>query len=165
MKNDIFYKCAIVIALIIAIIPSYNYYKINNPAHPVCNVDIEFISNTVESWMKERVSENFLKTNKLEIVEMKGFAEYNTIPQWDNVPLYEDFKYSTVCKATTVVDLSPTSDDQEETDVNIEKSNKYLEEISIRYQLIGGGNIRMSGVDVEDMSKQLKEATNKYMKK
>ena len=41
----------------------------------------------------------------------------------------------------------------------------YIEEISIRYQLIGGGGIRMSGIDVEDMTKQVKEKSAKHKKK
>ena len=37
------------------------------------------------------------------------------------------------------------------------KESKYIEEISVRYQLIDGGGIRMSGIDVHDMTKQVKK--------
>ena len=55
----------------------------------------------------------------------------------------------------------PIDDNKNE---NIEES-KYIEEISVRYQLIGGGGIRMSGIDVEDMTKQVKEKSAKHKKK
>lgn len=45
------------------------------------------------------------------------------------------------------------------------KESKYIEEISVRYQLIDGGGIRMSGIDVHDMTKQVKEKGAKHKKK
>lgn len=44
-------------------------------------------------------------------------------------------------------------------------NSKYLEEISVRYQLVSDAGIRMSGVDVEDMAEQVKKAMNKHKKK
>ena len=165
MNNDKFYKSATIVALVTAIVTSYNYYRINNIYQPSCDIDVDDISATIQDWMKERVPSNFLKTNNLEIVDMKGFAEYNTIPQWNKMPLYEDFKHSTVCNATAFVDLSPISNNKEKTDNAEVKEDKNTEEISLRYQLIAGGGIRMSGLDVEDMTKQLKEAVGKHTKK
>ena len=169
MSNDKFYKGATIVALITIIFTSYSYHKANNSYQPACNVDVEHISNTLQDWMIERVSNNFVKTNKLEVIDMDGFAEYNTIPQWNNMALYEDFKHSTVCSATAFVDFAPIKSDKnkpidDNKNENIEES-KYIEEISVRYQLIGGGGIRMSGIDVEDMSKQVKEKSAKHKKK
>lgn len=164
MNNEKFYKYATGIALVIFSFLSYNYYQ--RIYQPTCNANKSYISSTIQDWMRERVSENSLKTNKLEIIDMAGFAEYNTIPHWNNVPLYEDFKHSAICKATAVVDFAPIvkakkAEKNEEEDLN----NKYLEEISVRYQLVSEAGIRMSGVDVEDMAEQVKKAMNKHKKK
>ncbi|MDY4884999.1 MAG: hypothetical protein SO141_01950 [Alphaproteobacteria bacterium] len=166
MNSENFYKYATGIALVIFGFLSYNYYQRTNPYQPACNVNISYISNTIQDWMRERISENNLKTNKLEIVDIDGFAEYNTIPHWDKVPLYEDFKHSTICKATVVVDFAPITKAKkvEENEDGVDNS-KDLEEISIRYQLVSGAGIRMSGVDVEDMMEQVKNAMNKHKKK
>lgn len=167
MNNGNFYKYATGIALIMFGFLSYNYYQRMNPYQPSCNINKSYISNTIQDWMRERVSDTGLKTNKLEVVDIDGFAEYNTIPHWNNVPLYEDFKHSTVCKATVVVDFAPINkakriEENKEEDSN---NNKYLEEISVRYQLVSEAGIRMSGVDVEDMTEQVKNAMNKHKKK
>lgn len=164
MSNDKFYKYATIVALITAIATSYNYYEINNNSQPACDIDVNYISGTIQDWMKKEIPNNFFKTNNLKIVDMKGFAEYNTIPQWNRIPLYEDFKHSTVCSATAFVDLSPISTNKEKTDNADVVGDKNIEEISLRYQLIVGGGIRMSGPDVEDMNKQLKEAVSKRTK-
>lgn len=169
MKNDRFYKNATIIALITAIFTSYNYYKSTHPYQPSCDVNIEYISNTIQDWMRKSVSEKFLKTNHLEVVDINGFAEYKTIPQWNKIALYEDFKRSAVCSATALVDFSPITLDKENTN-NEEKNenikeNNHFEKIYVRYQLVKGGGMNMSGFDVEDMTKQIKEAMNKYKKK
>ena len=95
---------------------------------------------------------------------MDGFAEYNTIPHWNNVPLYEDFKHSTICKATVVVDFAPIVKAEKNKEDNLSNS-KYLEEISVRYQLVSDVGILMSGIDIEDMIEQVKKAMNKHKKK
>ena len=58
-----------------------------------------------------------------------------------------------------------TADDLQAFMAFIDEESKYIEEISVRYQLIGGGGIRMSGIDVEDMTKQVKEKSAKHKKK
>ena len=162
MNNEKFYKYVTGIALIIFSFLSYNYYQRMNPYQPACNANKSHISSTIQDWMRERISKNSLKTNKLEIIDMDGFAEYNTIPHWNNVPLYEDFKHSAICKATVVVDFAPIIKEEKEDNLN---NSKYLEEISVRYQLVSGSGILMSGVDVEDMTEQVKKAMNKHKKK
>lgn len=164
MSNEKFYKYATGIALVIFSFLSYNYYQRMNPYQPACNANQSHISSTIQDWMRERVSESSLKTNKLEIIDMDGFAEYNTIPHWNNVPLYEDFKHSAICKATVVVDFAPIVKAEKNKEDNLSNS-KYLEEISVRYQLVSDAGIRMSGVDVEGMAEQVKKAMNKHKKK
>lgn len=167
MNNEKFYKYATGITLVIFGFLSYNYYQRMNPYQPACNINESYISGTIQDWMRERVSESSLKTNKLEVVDMGGFAEYNTIPHWNNVPLYEDFKHNTICKATVIVDFSPIvkakkAEENKEDDLT---NDKYLEEISVRYQLVSEGGINMSGADVEDMTEQVKKAMSKHKKK
>ena len=164
MKNEKFYKFATGIALIIFCILSYNYYQRMNPYQPACSDNKSYVATTIQEWMQAHVSEDILKTNKLEVTDIGGFAEYNTIPQWNNVPLYEDFKHSTVCTATVIVDFSPTNEVPEVEENNLTNS-EHLEEISVRYQLVSKAGIRMSGIDVEDMAKQVNKAMNKHKKK
>jgi lipoprotein len=169
MDNDKFYKGATIVALITIIFTSYSCHKVNNPYQPACDINVEYISDTLQDWMIERVSNNFVKTNKLEVVGMDGFAEYKNIPFWNKMPLYEDFKHSVVCSATALVDFAPITSDKnkpsgDNKNENI-KESKYIEEISVRYQLIDGGGIRMSGIDVHDMTKQVKEKGAKHKKK
>lgn len=163
MNNEKFYKYATGITLVIFSFLSYNYYQRMNPYQPACNINESYISGTIQDWMRERVSESSLKTNKLEIIDMGGFAEYNTIPHWNNVPLYEDFKHSTICKATVIVDFAPIAKTKKAEENK--EDDKCLEEISVRYQLVSGGGINMSGVDVENMTEQVKKVMNKYKKK
>ena len=167
MSNENFYKYVTGIALVIVSILSYNYYQRMNPYQPTCDANKGYISETIQNWMQERVSANNLKTNKLEIIDIDGFAEYNTIPHWNNVPLYEDFKHSTVCKATVFVDFSPIIKVKKAEKVEEENLNnsEHLEEISVRYQLVSEAGILMSGIDVEDMMEQVKKAINKHKKK
>ena len=168
MTNEKFYKGAVIVAILTLMFTSYNYYKVNNPSQPSCNISVEYISATLQQWMKERVPDSFLKSNNLKVLSMDGFAEYKTIPYWTNIPLYEDFKHSTICRATALVDFSPLSSNTKDIANNDKKENlekrKQVSEISVRYQLIEGSGIRMSGFDVEDMTKQVKEAINKYKK-
>lgn len=135
-----------------------------NPYQPACSDNKSHIAATIQEWMQADVSEYSLKTNKLEVTDIGGFAEYNTIPHWNNVPLYEDFKHSTVCTATVIVDFSPTNEVPEVEENNLTNS-EHLEEISVRYQLVSKAGIRMSGIDVEDMAKQVNKAMNKHKKK
>ena len=151
-----FYKVATIIALSTALFTSYTYYRANNPKHPTCNNDTQYIANTIQDWIVQGIPNSFLKTNKLKVTDIDNFAEYNTIPQ----QLYDDFKDSTVCKATVYVDFSPISTDNK----NI-KADDNIEEITVRYQLIGNSSIRMSGIDVNDMSEQVTEAIRKHKKK
>ena len=65
MSNDKFYKGATIVALITMIFTSYSYHKANNPYQPACNIDVEHISDTLQDWMIERVSNNFVKTKIL----------------------------------------------------------------------------------------------------
>ena len=167
MKNEKFYKFATGIALTIFGILSYDYYQRMNPYQPACSDNKNYVATTIQEWMQAHVSEDILKTNKLEVTDIGGFAEYNTIPQWNNVPLYEDFKHSTICAATVLVDFAPiikSKESEENKEVNL-TNNEHLEEISVRYQLVSKGGIRMSGIDVEDMAKQVNKAMNKHKKK
>ena len=162
MNNDRFYKNVTIIALALAIFTSYNYYKSTHPYHVPCDASIEYISKIIQNWMRESVSRDFLKTNNLEVADMDGFAEYNSIPHWNKIPLYEDFKNSSVCSASVFIDLSPISTRKEN---SVQENNQEFSEISVRYQLVKGGNIRMSGFDVDDMMKQVKKVMNKHKKK
>ncbi len=152
-----FYKVATIIALSATVFTSYTYYKVNNPKHPACDNDSQYIANTIQDWIVQGIPNSFLKTNKLEVTDIDNFAEYNTIPQ----QLYDDFKDSTVCKATVYVDFSPISTNNK----NLKAADNNIEEITVRYQLIGNGSIRMSGIDVNDMSEQVTEAIRKHKKK
>lgn len=169
MNNEKFYKYATGIILVIFGFLSYNYYQRMNPYQPACNANESYISDTIQDWMREGVSDNSLKTNRLKVIGIGGFAEYNSIPHRNNIPLYEDFKHSTICHATVVVDFTPiikvkkTEENKKEEDVL--NDNKYLEEISVRYQLVSEVGIRMSGVDVEGMIEQVKRAINKHKEK
>jgi hypothetical protein len=58
------------------------------------------------------------------------------------------------------VDFSPIATNNK----NIKVDNNTAE-ITVRYQLIGNGNIIMSGTDVNDMSEQVTEAILKHKKK
>ena len=97
----------------------------------------------------------------MKVVDVQGVMEYNSIPEFMKVKLYEDFKDSKVCQASLLVNYTPDSE------------KEILEEITVRFQKIAtapsedglfSSNIISSGYDVKEMTEQVVELFKKHNK-
>ena len=97
----------------------------------------------------------------VKVIDVAGIIEYNTIPEFMNIKLYEDFKNSKVCQASLVVNYTPDS----------EKENN--EEIEVRFQKVATSPdesgvfstyIISAGHDIDEMTKQALEFFREYNK-
>lgn len=128
-----------------------------------CAYDKEHIIETYNDWLNNALVNSDKRAEKypVKVLDIQGIMEYNTIPEYMKVKLYEDFKNSKVCHATVIVNYTP----------NGEKET--LEEIRVRYQKVATSpdeegyyskNMLSSGYDVKDMTEQAVEFFKKHNK-
>lgn len=128
-----------------------------------CAYDKEHIIETYNDWLNNALVNSDKRAEKypVKVLDIQGIMEYNTIPKYMKIKLYEDFKNSKVCQATVIVNYTP----------NEEKET--LEEIRVRYQKVATSpdeegyylkNILSSGYDVKEMTEQAVELFKKHNK-
>lgn len=128
-----------------------------------CAYDKEHIIETYNDWLNNALVNSDKRAEKypVKVLDIQGIMEYNTIPEYMKIKLYEDFKNSKVCQATVIVNYTP----------NEEKET--LEEIRVRYQKVATSpdeegyyskNILSSGYDVKEMTEQAVELFKKHNK-
>lgn len=128
-----------------------------------CAYDKEHIIETYNDWLNNALVNSDKRAEKypVKVLDIQGIMEYNTIPKYMKIKLYDDFKNSKVCQATVIVNYTP----------NEEKET--LEEIRVRYQKVATSpdeegyyskNILSSGYDVKEMTEQAVELFKKHNK-
>ncbi|MBR2141545.1 MAG: hypothetical protein IJ853_04285 [Rickettsiales bacterium] len=126
-----------------------------------CGYNQDYLKDTYTDWINEALikADKYAEKNPIKVVGVRRVVEYNTIPEFMEVKLYEDFKDSKVCQASLLVNYTP--DGEKET----------LEEITVRFQKIATvpneeglilNDIRSSGYDVKEMSEQAVEFFKKH---
>ena len=120
---------------------------------PKCNVGKQGLGFILYEWMQERVTNATIK-----VLGVKDFYEIKSIPTVLGTTIYDDFKGSRLCKATAVIEISDTSGNKidEKIDVRYQNTITLMEEDGRYFS-----NTRMSGYDVEEMTKSLQKAVRK----
>ena len=128
-----------------------------------CGYNQESLKETYTNWINKALvnADKRAEKHPVKVVDVQGVMEYNSIPEFMKVKLYEDFKDSKVCQASLLVNYTP--DSEKET----------LEEITVRFQKISpapsedglfSSNIISSGYDVKEMTEQVVELFKKHNK-
>ena len=128
-----------------------------------CAYNKERIVETYNDWVNKALVQSDKRAEKypVKVLDVQGIMEYNKIPEYMNLKMYEDFKNSKVCYATLLVNYTP----------NEEKEN--IEEIRVRYQKVATSpdeegyyseNMLSAEYDVKDMKEQAVGFFKKYNK-
>lgn len=139
-------------------------YYVDKEDVPPCGHNKDIVISNFQKWLTNGISETDKRITKtpIQIVDIVGIMEYNQTPEVMDVPLYENFKDSRICKGTLLVDFTPNG------------TSRNIEEIDIRFQKVltspdeeGNQDLytSVSGYDVKNMTEQGTELFNKYHKK
>ena len=128
-----------------------------------CGFDKQMIIANFQEWISNGIlqKDSRIKNNPIKVIDMAGAMEYNGIPEVMNIPLYEDFKDSRVCKATLLIDFSPNGQTKniEEINVRFQKGLSSPDEDNNRFT-----NISVSGIDVQNMTDEALKLFKKHNK-
>ena len=139
-------------------------YYVDKEDIPPCGHNKDTVISNFQEWLTNgiaKIDKRIAKT-PIQIVDVVGIMEYNQTPEIMDVPLYENFKDSRICKGTLLVDFTPNG------------TNRNIEEIDIRFQKVltspdeegnQGLYTSVSGYDINNMIEQGTELFNKYHKK
>ncbi len=144
--------------LIVGVIGCFAIIQFTADKPSLCVANKEELIETFQGWVVEGIKEDDKRIKKypIEVVDVSGIIEYNTIPD----KLYDDLKNSSVCKATILINYTPDTD------------RETIEEITVRYQrtisnydeYTKGLYIQMSGLDVLSMNEKAIKLFKKHNK-